>query len=41
MRMTSLKLLSKAWKDDAEIYLSVMDNGMGMRHEDVENIFKR
>ena len=27
-------------KYDAEIYLSVTDNGMGMRHEDVENILK-
>ena len=32
------KIIVKGWKDDAEIYLSVTDNGMGMRHEDVENI---
>ena len=34
------KIIVKGWKDDAEIYLSVTDNGMGMRHEDVENILK-
>ena len=40
MKMTSKKIIVKGWKDDAEIYLSVTDNGMGMRHEDVENILK-
>lgn len=30
----------KGWKDDTDIYLSVADNGMGMRREDVENILK-
>lgn len=34
------KIIVKGWKDDAEIYISVADNGMGMRREDVENILK-
>ena len=34
------KIIVKGWKDDAEVYISVADNGMGMRREDVENILK-
>lgn len=32
------RIVVRGWKQEQDIYIAVSDNGIGMRHEDVENI---